>query len=316
MEKLKAKLAIDTSRAKALDTKCTEAQTKLDRAIEARDRHKLEGDLENVQAEEKLQDAVNSATSALSGFAGPMASLAKSIADIEKKIDDEQNDANKKRAAETVIARKNIIEKKTGPWLSQTRDYASAFAEVGSSDFESAQIAGYLRNCASEIEAAAEMAIGNLQSFAAGILSGQHPIPRAPGAAPVKAPAPVLVTTERLFLTQHVGWYDENGKQHVAASMNDADLPLALVAKARQLGAAHDLDSDQRRKHGGSKTSAPPAWQHCKILNENPKAKTDVEPVISSHFSPHPNPRQPYSFRQPAQPQAGTAMRSLPPQKK
>jgi hypothetical protein len=90
----------------------------------------------------------------------------------------------------------------------------------------------------------------------------------------------------RLFLTQHLGWYDENGKQLVAASMNDVNLPLALVAKARALGAAWDLDSPQRKQHGGSKTSAPPAWSHCKILNDNPTAKTASAPIMSSHFTP------------------------------
>jgi hypothetical protein len=122
--------------------------------------------------------------------------------------------------------------------------------------------------------------------------------PPTPPAEVVKfvAPAPAP-TTARLFLTQPLGWYDENGKQHVAASMNDHEIPLALVAKARALGAAWDLDSPQRKQHGGSKTSAPPAWAHCKILNENPTAKSNVEPILSSHFEPHPNVREPYTIR-------------------
>src|ERR1019366_573321 len=135
-----------------------------------------------------------------------------------------------------------------------------------------------------------------------------------PGASPAKAPAPAP-TTARLFLTQHLGFFDEQGGQHPLASMNDAEIPLALVTKARALGAAWDLDSPQRKQHGGSKTSAPPAWAHCKILNENPTAKSNVEPILSSHFTPVD--RGPAYTGTMRQPQTGTAaMRSLPPHKK
>src|ERR1019366_3617086 len=194
-----------------------------------------------------------------------------------------------------------------GPWLELTRKLAAAAADVGPEHFEANQIGSYLRNCASEIEAAGVAAIGSMRSYAAGVISGQFPIPRAPGVPSAKAPAPPP-TTMRLFLTQHLGFFDEQGGQHPLASMNDHEIPLALVAKARALGAAWDLDSPQRKQHAGSKTSAPPAWSHCKILNENPTAKSNVEPILSSHFEPHPNVRPAYSgtMRQPAVPVSAT----------
>ena len=307
MEKIKAQFKAAQARLTSLDTKRAAAQAAFDRAVEARQRFMLEGDLDNTQAAAKLQTAVDNTTSVLGSFGTPIGVLVKNIADLEAQLGAEQLAADRRQGSDTLIAQTDVIAKQIGPWLALTRDLAASTAAVGISSFESDQIAGYLRNCASEIEAAGIATIGSLRSYAAGIITGQFPIPRAPGAIPAKAPAPAP-TTARLFLTQHLGFFDEQGGQHPLASMNDAEIPLALVAKARALGAAWDLDSPQRKQHGGSKTSAPPAWSHCKILNENPTAKSNVEPILSSHFEPHPNVRPAYSgtMRQPAVPVSAT----------
>ena len=285
MEKIKAQLKAAQARLTSLDTKRAAAQAAFDRAVEARQRFMLEGDLDNTQAAAKLQTAVDNTTSVLGSFGTPIGVLVKNIADLEAQLGAEQLAADRKQASDTLIAQTDVIAKQIGPWLALTRDLAASTAAVGISSFESDQIAGFLRNCASEIEAAGIATIGSLRSYAAGIITGQFPIPRAPGAIPAKAPAPPP-TTMRLFLTQHLGFFDEQGGQHPLASMNDHEIPLALVAKARALGAAWDLDSPQRKQHGGSKTSAPPAWSHCKILNDNPTAKTASAPIMSSHFTP------------------------------
>jgi hypothetical protein len=94
--------------------------------------------------------------------------------------------------------------------------------------------------------------------------------------------------------------------------MHDANLPLTLVAKARAIGAAHDLKSDIRSKNHGSKTSAAPEWAHVKWLNSDPKAKSAAEPIVHSAFEKHPNVRPAYSGTM--QPQ--TATRTLPTDKK
>ena len=308
MDKLQAELAVLAARAKLLDSKRAATQTALDRAVEARQRNLIEGDLENAQAAAKLQAMVDSAGSTLAGYDTAISALAASIVAVEAKLGAEQLAADRKQARDTLIAQTDVIAKQIGPWLALTRDLAASTAAVGIS-FESDQIAGYLRNCASEIEAAGIATIGSLRSYAAGIITGQFPIPRAPGAIPAKAPAPAP-TTARLFLTQHLGFFDEHGGMHPLASMNDHEIPLALVAKARALGAAWDLDSPQRKQHGGSKTSAPPAWAHCKILNENPKAKSNVEPILHSAFEKHPNVRPAYTLRQP---QTATATRTMKP---
>src|SRR5260370_763557 len=157
--------------------------------------------------------------------------------------------------------------------------------------WEANQLAGNIRNWASEGEAAGSVAINELHRMAVNIAEGRAAIPpkvialsEQPKPAPMAAPATAL-----MFLTQHVGWYDAEGGRHRAASMNDAELPLHLIAKARAIGAAHDITSPLRKQHHGSKTSAPPEWHWVKWLNEDPKAKSHVEPVLHSAFAPHPD---------------------------
>ena len=298
MEKIKAQFKAAQARLTSLDTKRAAAQAAFDRAVEARQRFMLEGDLDDTQAAAKLQTAVDNTTSVLGSFGTPIGVLVKNIADLEAQLGAEQLAADRQAGSKKVNAKTDQFENYLGPWLELTRKLAAAAADVGPEHFEANQIGGYLRNCASEIEAAGIATIGSLRSYAAGIITGQFPIPQEPGvtqpAKPTPTPAP---TTALMFLTQHLGFFDEQGGQHPLASMNDHEIPLHLVAKARALGAAWDLDSPQRKQHGGSKTSAPPAWAHCKILNENPTAKSNVEPILSSHFEPHPNVGEPYTIR-------------------
>jgi hypothetical protein len=174
----------------------------------------------------------------------------------------------------------------------------------------------YLTNVLAEFSPVKNLAAQTVRNSAAATLAGTGPahLPTPESIAPKPSAPPPPPTTQRLFLTQHVAWYDEQGGRHRAPSMHAAELPLTLIAKARQSGAAHDLNSDIQRKHGGTKTSAPPAWEHCKWLNENPLAKSNVEPILHSlspQFEPHPKPRQTIHGTMPTQAvQPMTATRS------
>jgi hypothetical protein len=312
MEKLTAERSKQMARAKLLDRDRTTAQIAYDRAVEARDLNMLDGDLGNEVVKKKLKDAVINAKTDLDGFARPLATLAESIAKLDTEIHAEQIAADRKQAADKLTMQTDLIAKQIGPWLALTRELAASTAAVGAAVFESGQVSGYLRNAASEIEAAVTVSLDNLRSAAAGIVSGKFGIPQEPGvtqpAKPTPTPAP---TTERLFLTQPLAWYDADGTKNRAPAMHDANLPLHLVGKAKALGAAHDLKSDIRSKNHGSKTSAPPAWEHSKWLNDDPKSA--AEPILHSAFEKHPNVRPAYTLRQP---QTGPATRSLPPGKK
>src|ERR1700730_13724324 len=72
-------------------------------------------------------------------------------------------------------------------------------------------------------------------------------------------------TTITIFLTQHVGWFDTEGGKHSASSMNDVTLPLHLAAKAKQIGAGHDINSPLRKQHGGSTVAVPSTIKCIKL---------------------------------------------------
>jgi hypothetical protein len=282
------------------------AKAAMQKAKAALQTHLLDGDDSDEKTTANLQSKVDSAFSLLGSLNAAIETQADRVVQAERELADEETKKQRMAESDAIYADVEHIESQLAPWLAATRALATELRKYAGFRVEASGISEFLANAANEAELALSVSIPDLRGAALAVLEGRERAPSKPGVV-VKMVAPPP-TTMRLFLTQHLGWYDENGKQHVAASMNDVNLPLALVTKARQLGAAHDLDSDQRRQHGGSKTSAPPAWAHCKILNENPKAKSNVEPIMSSHFEPHPNVGKPYSgtMRQPAQPQAAT----------
>src|ERR1019366_9545092 len=99
-----------------------------------------------------------------------------------------------------------------------TRALATDLRKYASFRTETSAIAEFITNASNEAELALSVSIPDLRGGALAVLEGRERAPSQP-AAIVKL-APPAPTTMRLFLTQPLGWYDENGKQHVAASMN------------------------------------------------------------------------------------------------
>jgi hypothetical protein len=231
----------------------------------------------------------------------------------ENRLVDEETRKRRTAASEAILADVKNIESQLAPWLAATRALATSLKKYESFRTECSGIAEFLGKCATESEFALSMTIPDLRSAAQAVLQGTERPPVMPGVV-VKIPAAQAApTTQRLFLTQHLAWHDSNGVKHRAPSMHDADLPLDLVAKARALGAAHDLKSDVRAKNHGSKTSAPPDWNHVKWLND-PKGESNVEPIRHTAFETHPNVPPPYSLIVPTQP-AMESTRALPTKK-
>jgi hypothetical protein len=221
---------------------------------------------------------------------------------------DEQTKKERTAASDMISADVERIECQVKPTLTAMRALATDLAKYASFRVEASGISEYLANAANEVEIALSVSIPDLRGGALAVLEGRERAPSQPAKiVKLVAPAP---TTERLFLTHSLGWFDAEGRKYRAPAMHDADLPLSLIAKGKAIGAVHDMNSDVRRKNHGSKTSAPPEWSHVKWLNSDPNAKSAAEPIMSSspRFDPHPNPRQTVhgTMRQPAQPQAAT----------
>jgi hypothetical protein len=258
-----------------------------------------------------LQAKVDAALSLLASLDTAIKTQGERVADAERQLADEQTKAARKMASEALALDVNSIESQLKPWLAATRQLAIALEKYGPFRFECGSISSFLGNAANEVEIAMGVSLPDLRGGVVAVAEGRERAPAKPGAV-VKTIAPPAPTTARVYLTASVAWYDEKGAKYRAPAMNDCDLPLALIAKGKGIGAVHELKSDVRRKSHGSRAPTVPAWEHCRWLNDNPLAKTDVEPILSSHFQPHPGVGKPYTIRQQQPVVPVTATRTLP----
>jgi hypothetical protein len=285
------------------------AKSALQKAKAALQTHLLDGDDSDEKTTANLQSKVDSAFSLLGSLNAAIETQADRVVQAEREMADEQTKKERTAASDMISADVERIECQVKPTLTAMRALATDLAKYASFRVEASGISEYLANAANEVEIALSVSIPDLRSGALAVLEGRERAPSQPAKiVKLVAPAP---TTERLFLTHSLGWFDAEGRKYRAPAMHDADLPLTLIAKGKAIGAVHDMNSDVRRKNHGSKTSAPPEWSHVKWLNSDPNAKTDVEPIMSSHFQPHPGVGKPYTIRQSAPQTPATATRSV-----
>jgi hypothetical protein len=83
MHQLESQLATLTKRANQLTTKRAAGKDDLDRATAAREKHMLEGDLDDIKIGAKLQANVDAAVSALAGYDDAIKKQSALIADVE-----------------------------------------------------------------------------------------------------------------------------------------------------------------------------------------------------------------------------------------
>ena len=313
MAKIGESLGLLKGRSARLTSQRDAAKSALAKARATLQTFLLEGDDADDKTVTALQGKVDGATSLLASLDDAIRTQTERVAAAERELADEQTKKERTAASDVIFSDVERIEGQVKPTLTAMRALATDLAKYASFRVEASGISEYLANAAHEVEIALSVSIPDLRSGALAVLEGRERAPSQPAKiVKLVAPAP---TTERLFLTHSLGWFDAEGRKYRAPAMHDADLPLTLIAKGKAIGAVHDMNSDVRRKNHGSKTSAPPEWAHCKMLNDDPKAKTDVEPILHSAFERHPDVRPAYTGTM-RQPQTGTATRSLPPGKK
>src|SRR5712664_3054125 len=123
MQKLQADLAALTARATLLNAKRTAAQLVFDRAVDAGERHMLEGDVEDEKISTKLHGAVDAADSLLNSFTKPIATLAVSIDIAQQALAIEQQTVARRGASETLATQVAAIESAFPAWLLATRAF-------------------------------------------------------------------------------------------------------------------------------------------------------------------------------------------------
>jgi hypothetical protein len=218
----------------------------------------------------------------------------KSLDDVNEKILDLEDAtaeiANQKLRAETAAAIRTIMKDSVDDSAALDAAIARRIKSASRAAAlipDAAGVVAYLMNAKSELPLADALIQQLLESRAVATLAGTAPaalaVPEQIAVKPkVVAPVP---TTARYFLSRNLAWFDAQGGKHSQASLTDCDLPIELITKANEFGAIHAMDSEVRRKnHGGKPQSQKPAIEHCLWLNSDPRAKNNVEPILSSHF--------------------------------
>jgi hypothetical protein len=311
MKQVGEALGLLKSKMSRLESQREAAKLSLQKAMAALQAHLLDGDDSDEKTTGNLQAKVDSGRSLVASLNTAIETQADRVVQAERELADEETKKQRTAASNAIYADVEHIEKQLAPWLAATRTLAGDLRKYAGFRTEISAIAEFIANASNEAELALSISIPDLRGGALAVLEGRERAPSQP-AAIVKL-APPAPTTALMFLTASLAWFDAEGRKYRAPAMHDADLPLTLIAKGKAIGAVHDMNSDVRRKNHGSKTSAPPAWEHCKWLNSDPTGQSAAEPILHSAFEKHPNVRPAYTLRQP---QTATAARSLPPGKK
>jgi hypothetical protein len=254
-QSLEIELAALRQRAGALEGKRLAAEAELGAATEARQRHLVEGDIDDAQTARQLQDAVNVQASIIIGLEDALAAVATQIAETERKIDADRTQAERTAAADAIGRDLDVIEKASAEYLASARRFADAIAEVGQWHYESAAMATLVRGDLAQIEVAAPLAVRELRGTVEAIRTGSLPIPRKPVAAP-----PVVIEQlpeiTRVFMLKSAKYFDHLGRLSHAGQYTDCDMPPVVAQRALRYGIATRIDDPRRHQLLGAKGGA------------------------------------------------------------
>jgi hypothetical protein len=269
MQKLEAELAKLQGRAKLLEGKRADSQAALDFATAERQRFMIEGDIEDDKSGAKLQAAVDTLGSTLIGFDIAIAEIRISIDEIEGKLSNVRQAADRRVASEKLAAQVLLVDEMLPAWVQSSSNLASALDVIGVWRFESAQMANFVRRCSGEVQDAAAITSTDLHASVAAIRDGQMPIPRDPeAAAPVPQLEPELV---QVFALRAVKWTDQHGLLRRSAKWHDIELPQEVAERALRNNLAAPMSDPRRRQLLGQSPGHPePHW--CIDLDHEPEA--------------------------------------------
>jgi len=283
MAKLQNGLEALRKRGAALSEKLAAAEAELTTATEARQRHLVEGDLEDIKAARALQDAVNAVASQVVGFEDALAAVNAQVSEIERKIEIEHTAAERIVAADALSRNLDAIEAALPDYLATAHRFAEAVEAVGHFHFESAQMAALTRNTQAQIEIAGAFALQEPRGIVEQIKTDAAPIPPKP-----EQPAPVVVTEpapeiRRMFAMRVVRWIDGQGVQRVGDQYTNVDLTPSAATRGLRCAAVVPLDDPRcnglRGLHGGRH----PNPQNALDLDDEAACRpAHISPVIVS----------------------------------
>ncbi|MGX9426145.1 MULTISPECIES: hypothetical protein [Bradyrhizobium] len=177
MQKLEANIASLAKQAGQLAAKRATAQQALDKAISDRRGALLSVNLDDRQLN-KLQAAVDTATSILEGIDDAISILKQQQVEAERQLAAERDAAERAAAAEKLAAQITAIEAELPKYLKQSRAFADALSAIGRLHFETGQLMHFVQNVVGQIEIAANFALADLKTMPIAIRAGQQAIPR------------------------------------------------------------------------------------------------------------------------------------------
>ena len=283
MHKIETTLATLMKRGEQLAAKRAKAQEALEKATSARQQALLAGDLDDQRSLDKLQAAVDSAQSALTGIDDALAILARQKVEAESALATEREQAERNAAADVLEKQIASIAASAGPWLAQSRIYADALAELSHWHFGCDEMGTFLPSCMGQMETALNFQLAELKAIPGMIRDGRQPIPAEPKAVPpvvVEPPTP----TRTLFCMKSVKWRDADGRQRAVQQYDDAELPLTRADRALRIGACDSITDDRRKALKGARGGQHPNVSATDIVNLD--EVTDHSGALHQSFDP------------------------------
>lgn len=283
MAKLQNELEVLRKRSAALTEKLAAVEAELTAATEARQRHLVEGDLEDSKAARALQDAVNIAASQVVGLEEALASVKVKAGEIERKVEDERAAAERAAAAEKLSRELDEVERALKPFLEGSRRLVSAMEPIHH-HFELTQMAALVANTSSQVEIAAAFVLPELRGMVTAVAEGSIAIP-SPKPAPVPVvPSEPALPTQTVFMLQSAHFRDHEGRKRFAGQYEDALMPVATAQRALRKGIGVPTTDPRRAQlrgaRGGDFTPNAPDVVDLDAAEELKAASQHVDPVL------------------------------------
>lgn len=253
MVKLQKEKEVLSERAVALTEKLAAAEAELTTATAVRQRHLVEGDLNDGNVARALQDAVNVAASQVVGLEDALASVKAKAIETEHKIEAERASAERAAAAKTLSGQLDEVQRALNHFLDASRGVVSA-AEPIFHHFELTQMAAFIANVSSQVEGAAAFVLPELRGMVNAIAGGSAPIPATKPMTAAIVPKEVAAPqTEAVFMLRSAHFLDHEGRKRFAGQWQDATMPPAAAQRALRRGVAVPLTDPRRAELRGTR---------------------------------------------------------------
>lgn len=281
-QKLETTIASLVKRGDQLASKRAKAQDALEKATSGRQQALLAGDLDDQRALDKLQSAVDSAQSALTGIDDALAILARQKAEAEGALANEKQQAERVAAADALEKQIAAIDASAGPWLAQSRTYTDALTAPAHWHFGCDEMSKFMQSCMGQMETALNFQLAELKAMPSMIRDGRQPIP---GDKPTPAPvvSEPVPETRRLFAMKAIKWTDGLGVKQYGQAFADHDVPLAAASRGLRCGALIPLDDPRCKKLRGARAGYHVGKHAALDLDDDAACRpSHIEPIMRS----------------------------------